>query len=176
MILHNDHSLCIGMGPANTRKHVFKISRARQVPLLASLRPSLRPCARARVLVVFQPYSGIAKELRFSRNSFQVRIASRKLPSKLPRMSSPPLPRSYCVPTFQNACNMHQFRSAHPAQYYARRIKRLSREETYANSRILSTKKFQTSLLQQELISHHNRYELKQITVINSKRSLNFKL
>ncbi|EFN74743.1 hypothetical protein EAG_09745 [Camponotus floridanus] len=30
MILHNDHSPRIGTRPANTRKHVFKISRARQ--------------------------------------------------------------------------------------------------------------------------------------------------
>lgn len=161
MILHNDHSLRIGTGPANTRKHVFKISRARQVPLLASLRPSLRTCslarARARAPVVFRPRVGIAKELRFSRNSFEVRIASRKLPSKLPRMSSPPLPRSYRVPTFQDACNMHQFRSTHLVQYYARRIKRLSREETCANSRILFTKIFQTSLLRQELILQRNR-------------------
>lgn len=77
MILHNDHSPRIGTRPANTRKHVFKISRARQVPLLANLRPSLRTCARC----VFRSLAGIAKELRFSGNSFQVRIASRKLPS-----------------------------------------------------------------------------------------------
>lgn len=104
------------MRPANTRKHVFKISRARQVPLLlASLRPSLRIRARA----VFRSCAGIAKELRFPRNSFEVRIASRKLSHKLPRMSSPPLPRSYCTPTFQSACNMHQFWFTHPIQYYA---------------------------------------------------------
>lgn len=144
MILHNDHSLRIGTRPANTRKHVFKISRVRQVPLLASFRPSLRTRAR----VMFRSCAGITKELRFSRNSFQVRIAACKLPSKLPRMSSPPLPRSYCMPTFQDACSMHQFRSTHLVQYYARCIKRLSREETCANSRILSTKKFPTSLLQ----------------------------
>lgn len=32
-IPYNDHSLRVGAEPANTRKHVFKISRLRQVPL-----------------------------------------------------------------------------------------------------------------------------------------------
>ena len=32
-IPYNDHSLRVGVEPANTRKHVFKISRVRQVPL-----------------------------------------------------------------------------------------------------------------------------------------------
>jgi len=53
MILHNDHSLHIGTGPANTRKHVFKISRARQVPLLAGL-ASKFASARARAATLFR--------------------------------------------------------------------------------------------------------------------------
>lgn len=77
MILHNDHSPRIDTGPANTRKHVFKISRA-GATASNYLWPSLRTCARC----VFRSPAGIAKELpRFSGNSFQVRIASRKLPS-----------------------------------------------------------------------------------------------
>lgn len=116
MILHNDHSPRIGMGPANTRKHVFKISRARQVPLLANLRPSLRTCARC----MFRSPAGIAKELRFSGNSFQVRIASRKL-------SSFQECRVHRDPTILSCANIservHQFWFTHRIQHYARCIK-----------------------------------------------------
>lgn len=99
MILHNDHSPHIGTRPANTRKHVFKISRARQVPLLANLWPSLRTCARC----CFDPSLA-------SRKSYD----SREIPSKFElhranyqaskNVESTAIPRSYRVPTFRNAC------------------------------------------------------------------------
>lgn len=102
MILHNDHSLRIGTGPANTRKHVFKISRARQVPLLASLRPSLRTSARARA-PCFDPALALRKS-----------YDSREIPSKFE------LHRANYRPSFQE-CRVHHSHDLIVCQHFRTR-------------------------------------------------------
>lgn len=153
MILHNDHSLRIGTGPANTRKHVFKISRARQVPLLASLRPSLRTCARVLAVSALRWHCERAtileKFLRSLNCIAQITVqASKNVESTTPTILS-------CA----NISERVQHASVlvySPCTILCTTYKAFVARETYANSRILSTKKFQTSLLQQELISRHN--------------------
>lgn len=120
----------IGTGPANTRKHVFKISRARQVPLLANLRPSLRTCCVSRSLAGFAKEPAIHGEIP----SKLPNCTSRKLP-KLPRMSSPSRDLILCQ-HFGHACINFDLLSPH-IQHYGRRMKLSLRWETSANNRIL---------------------------------------
>lgn len=132
MILHNDHSPRIGTGPANTRKHVFKISRARQVPLLATT--SGQVCVHAPV-VCFDPPLASRKSYHDSReipSKFELHRANYQASKNVESIT---IPRSYRVPTFRTRVN--QFWFTHRVQHYARRMKLTLRWGTCANSRIL---------------------------------------